>query len=69
MFVEIFVIFFAIIDSEEKERVLKDPLSYLLDKSPPHDINVVPEIFIIGKPLCGKSSLARRMEEELGIIY
>jgi len=53
---------------EHREIVAKNPLKYLMESAPPHDINMNLSMWLIGKSFCGKSSMAKEMGKELGVI-
>lgn len=53
---------------EQREIVAKNPLKYLMDRAPPHDINMNLSMWLIGRNYGGKSSLAKEMGRELGVI-
>lgn len=59
---------YFMISEEQRQIVLKNPLKWLCNKAPPHDINLIPNICQFGKYRSGKSELAKLMQKELGII-
>ena len=47
---------------------MDEPLKYLVNKTFPRDVNTRVSAFIIGKSYIGKTSLAKLLEEKLGLI-
>lgn len=56
-------------ESEERKKLAaSEPLKFLKGPEIPLDINYKPAIFLIGRPKSGVSSLAKVMEQNLGIV-
>lgn len=55
-------------DEEKKKLSAAEPMKFLKSLEIPVDLNYRPTIFLVGKPKCGVSSLAKVIEKNLGVV-
>jgi adenylate/nucleoside-diphosphate kinase len=56
-------------NEEEKLKFSLEPFNYAKEDALPLDVNFTTKVFILGPPKSGKSTMAQRLQDQIGLVH